>query len=141
MQDGRVLLAAFADLHDFVGLHGIGWNVHPAAVDVHMAMSYKLTALRPRRAEAGAIEQVIETPLEHIEHGLAGDTFGGASLLKQIAELSFEQLIIPARSLLFAKLETVADNFRLAVFTMLPGRKVALFDSALFGVAALAFQE
>ena len=59
----------------------------------------------------------------------------------QIAELAFEKLIIAARLLLFAKLQTVADDLRLAILAVLAGSEIALFDGALLGVAALAFEE
>ena len=49
--------------------------------------------------------------------------------------------VIAARLLLLAKLEAVADDFRLAIFAVLAGSEVALFDRALLGVAALPFQE
>ena len=39
------------------------------------------------------------------------------------------------------KLQAVADDLLLAVFAMLPGDEVALFDGALLAVAALAFQK
>ena len=67
--------------------------------------------------------------------------FIAAGFLEQVAELAFEQLIIAAGLLLFAKLQAVADDLRLAILAVLAGREVALFDGALLGVAALAFQE
>jgi hypothetical protein len=43
--------------------------------------------------------------------------------------------------LLFAKLQTVAHDFRLTILAVLARNEIALFDGALLGVAALAFQE
>ena len=62
-------------------------------------------------------------------------------LLEQVAELAFEQAVVAAGLLFFAQLETVADDLRLAILAVLAGSEVALFDGALFGVAALAFQK
>ena len=67
--------------------------------------------------------------------------FHAAGLLEQIAELAFEQLIVAAGLLLFAELQAVADDLRFAILAVLAGSEIALFDGALFGVAALAFQE
>ena len=49
--------------------------------------------------------------------------------------------IVTAGFLLFAKLETVADDLRFAILAVLAGSEIALFDGALFGVAALALQK
>ena len=62
-------------------------------------------------------------------------------LLEQVAELAFQQAVVAAGLLLFAQLEAIADDFRLAILAVLAGSEVALFDGALFGVAALAFQK
>jgi len=50
-------------------------------------------------------------------------------------------LIITAGFLLFAKLQAVADDLRLAILAVLAGREIAFLDAALFGVAALAFEK
>jgi hypothetical protein len=71
----------------------------------------------------------------------AGDALHGAGLLIQVAELAFEQLIIVARLLLFAQLQAVADQLRLAILAVLARSEVALLDRALLGVAALALEE
>ena len=62
-------------------------------------------------------------------------------LLESIAELRFEKPIITAGLLLFAELQAIADQLRLAILAVLAGNEVALFDGALLGVAALALQE
>ena len=72
---------------------------------------------------------------------LAGDALGAEGVLEQIAELAFQQAVVAARFLLFAQLQTVADHLRLAILAVLAGSEVALFDGALLGVAALAFQK
>ena len=64
-----------------------------------------------------------------------------AGLLEQVAELRFEQPVVAAGLLLFAELEAVADDLGLAILAVLAGNEIAALDGALFGVAALAFQE
>src|SRR5580700_2788353 len=106
-----------------------------------MAMANQLASLGARSGQAHAVKCVVETPLQHVEHVLAGDTLGRAGFFEQIAELAFEKLIVASRFLLLAKLEAVADNLRLTIFAVLPRREVALLDGALLGIAALAFQK
>ena len=62
-------------------------------------------------------------------------------LFEKIAELLLQHAVVPARLLLFAQLQTVAHDLGPAVFAVLAGGEVALLDGALFGVAALTFQE
>jgi hypothetical protein len=97
--------------------------------------------LRARRSQPHAVNGVVQAALQHVEQVVAGDAFHRAGFFEQIAELSFEQLIITARLLFFAELQAVAHDLRFAVLAVLAGREVALLDGALFGVAALAFQE
>ena len=61
--------------------------------------------------------------------------------IEKIAELAFEQLIITAGLLFFAELKTVTYDLGLAILSMLARGKVTLLDGALFGVAALPFEE
>ena len=53
----------------------------------------------------------------------------------------FENAVDAADLLFLAELETVADDFGFAVFTVLAGNEVALFDGTLFSVAALTLEE
>ena len=72
---------------------------------------------------------------------LAGDALLQRGLFEGVAELPFEHAVDAADLLLFAKLQAVADDLRLAILAMLSGNEIALFDGALFAVAALAFEE
>ena len=67
--------------------------------------------------------------------------FVQGGLFEGAAELAFENAVDAADLLLFAKLEAVADDLRLAILAMLSGNEVAALDGALFAVAALAFEE
>src|ERR1700678_2070146 len=71
---------------------------------------------------------------------LAGDAFGRRGLFVGSAELPFQHAINAADFLLFAKLQAIPYNFLLAVFAMLSGDEVALFNGALLGVAAFALE-
>src|ERR1035441_2481033 len=106
-----------------------------------MAVPHDLAGLRPAGAEAHAVDHAIQAAFQVGQHHIAGDAFGQRGLLEVVAELGFQQAIDAAGLLLLAQLQAVADQLGLAVFTMLPGDEVAFFDGALFGVAALAFQE
>ena len=92
-------------------------------------------------AEAHAVDHAIQAAFQVGQHHIAGDAFGQRGLLEVVAELGFEQAVDAAGLLLFAQLQAIADQLRLAVLAMLPGDEVALFDGALLGVAALAFQK
>ncbi len=72
---------------------------------------------------------------------LAGNALLVRGLFEPIAKLRFKQPVDAAQLLLFAELETVAHQLRLAILTMLSGNEVALFDSALLAVTALAFEK
>ena len=67
--------------------------------------------------------------------------FWQGGLFEGVAELALEDAVDAADLLLFAKLEAVADDLRLAVLAVLSGNEVAALDGALFAVAALAFEE
>ena len=113
-------------------------DIDAFSVHANVAVAHQLPRLRARCPEADAVNGVVEPPLQHAEHVLAGNALHAAGLLEQIAELVFEQLIIAARLLLFAKLQSVADNLRLAILAVLAGSEIAFFNRAFFGVAALA---
>ena len=70
-----------------------------------------------------------------------GDAFGEGGLFERAAELALEDAVNASDLLLFAKLEAVADDLRLAVLAMLSGNEIAALDGALFAMAALAFEE
>src|SRR5579872_1139717 len=104
-------------------------------------MADQLAGLRPAGAETHAVDDVIQAALQGIEHLLARNPFLDESLLVKVAELSFEETVIAAGLLFFAKLKSIAYQLGLAILAMLAGGEVTLLNSALFGVAALPFQE
>ncbi len=66
-----------------------------------------------------------------LEQHLAGDALGTGGTLEVVAELAFLGEVDALRLLLFAKLQAVAYDFRLAVLTMLAGCEIALFNRTL----------
>src|SRR5262249_15486490 len=72
---------------------------------------------------------------------LTGDALRAGSLLEKVAELALQQAEVPARFLLFAQLQPVANQLRLAILAVLAGSEIALLDGALFGVTPLPFQK
>ena len=54
-------------------------------------MADQLARLRAAGAEAHAIDHVVQTALQRVQHVVAGDAFHADGLLEQIAELAFEQ--------------------------------------------------
>ena len=104
-------------------------------------MAHDLARLWAAGAEAHAVDDAIEAAFEVGQHDVAGDALGKGGLFEVVAELGLQQAVDAARLLLFAQLQAVADELGFAIFAVLPGNEVALFDGALFAVAALAFQE
>src|SRR5262249_43671071 len=73
---------------------------------------------------------------------VARDALHHRGLLVVVAELGLEHAVDAPHLLLLAKLQPVADGLlHLLVLAVLSGNEVALFDSALLGVAALALQK
>src|SRR4051794_1717521 len=140
-QDGRIVLAAFADGDDVADLHLRGGNVALAAVDVDVTVADHLARLRAAGAEAHTVDDAVEAALQAGHQVLAGDAFGVCGLFVGAAELALENAVDAPDLLLFTKLETVADDFGLAVLSMLSGNEIAALDGALLAVAALALEE
>src|SRR5262249_33808978 len=82
----------------------------------------------------------IQTALERAHQVFAGDTFGQRGLLESGAELPFQNAVNAADLLLFAELETVADDLLGAVFSVLSRDEIAALDGALLAMAAFALE-
>jgi hypothetical protein len=70
-----------------------------------------------------------------------GDAARPVGHFEVAAELVLEYAVDALDLLLLTQLQPVAYELRLAQLAVLPGRQVALFDRALFRVAALSLQE
>src|SRR5262249_24866242 len=88
-----------------------------------------------------AVNDAVQPALERRQQGVARDALLQRGLLERIAELRFQHPVNTADLLLFAHLQAVAHQLRLSIFAMLPRDEVALFDGALFAVAALSFEK
>src|SRR6266568_2987181 len=107
-----------------------------------MSVADDLPRLCPASSETHAINDVIEAPLEQRQHIVAGDALHHGGLFEVVPKLSFKNAVDTPCLLLLAKLQPVSHGLlHFLVLAMLPGNEVALFDSALLGIAALAFEE
>src|ERR1019366_8879192 len=87
-----------------------------------------------------AVDDAIEAALERGHQVLAGDALGQSGLFESTAELRFQHAVHAPHLLLFAELQTVADDLLCPFLAVLPGDEIALLDGALFAVAALPFE-
>src|SRR5438067_5756476 len=105
-----------------------------------MAVANYLSRLGAAGAETHPVDHAVQPALQVLHHVVAGDALLVRSLFKPAAELTFQHAVDAAHFLLFAKLQAVAHDLRLARLPVLSGNEVALFDSAFLAMAALAFQ-
>src|ERR1022692_4624098 len=139
-QNGGIVLAVFADRNHVAHFDHRGGDVALAAVEIDMAVADHLAGLGAAGAEAHAEDDAVQAALQVLHQVFAGDALLQRCLLEGDAELAFQHAVDAADFLLLAKLQAVADNLLGPVLTVLPGDEVALFDGALFAVAALAFE-
>ena len=104
-------------------------------------MTDELPRLSARSGNTHAIGDVIQTAFELLQKDVTSHALGARGLLKIIAELFFQREIDALGLLLFAQLQTVADDLGLAVFAMLSGREVALLDRAFLTETLCALEE
>ncbi len=137
----KQLLGALAD-GDFVAdVHLVGRNVHLPAVDGDVAVANHLARLTPRDGKAKTESHVVQAPFELLNQQFAGDARGAVGLFVVLAELAFEGEVHALGLLLFVQLQAVAHNFGLAVFAVLAGSKIALFNWTAIGGAFGALQK
>ena len=104
-------------------------------------MANELPRLTTRTGITHAESDVIQATLQLLQEQLAGDAGRTRCLLVIGAELAFEGEVDALRLLLFAKLQTVANDLGLAVAAMLAGGEVTLLDRALIGESTWALSE
>src|ERR1700682_2331995 len=108
-----------------------------------MAMRDELARLRAARREVHSVDHVVEPPLEQLQERAAGLTRDARRFAEIILELRLVNAIVAAHLLLVTQLAAVFRNLlttRLAL-CLLPRRRAATFDRALFGETAVAFEE
>src|SRR3954452_9008189 len=95
------------DRDDVFGSYLVRGDVHPAAVDLPVAVGDQLARLAPRGGEAEADEDVVEAGLEQAQEVLAGDAVLARGLVVVGAELFLQHLVVAAGLLLLAQLHAV----------------------------------
>src|SRR5690349_7108431 len=135
------LLAVVTNNDFFADRNLIRRNVYLAPVYGNVSVTNKLASLAARNREAQAIDHVVEATLELFEQLRAGYALGARGLLEIVAELFFQREVDALGLLLLAELETVANDFGFAVFSVLSGSEVALLDGALIAEALGALEK
>src|SRR5262249_23419812 len=110
------------------------------AVDQEMAVADELPRLRARCREAERVDDVVETSLELLEQVRAGNSLPPLRPRERQAKLALEQAVHALDLLLFAQLDSVAQELR-ASAPVLARRIVAPLDRALILETAVPFQE
>src|SRR5207245_8556468 len=85
--------------------HRVARGLGHASVDGDVAVTDELPRLRPRLGEAGAVDGVVETPLEVDEQRLAGGTGHLGGTVERVLHLPLENAVHASRLLLLAKLQ------------------------------------
>ncbi len=119
MGDTQLVTAFFTNGNDITGLHLEGRNVHGLAINTDCLMGNQLTRLGTSRAEAHAVNHVIQTALQQLQQVLASSAFTAGGFLVVAAELTLEHAVDATNFLLFAQLSTVIGqaSTTLAVYT------------------------
>src|SRR5262249_20277277 len=123
LTDLTVLATLFANLDDIALAHLVRGDIDLLSVDLDVSMPDQLPPLSARRCESERIDDVVEAQLELPEQIVAGDAvlFSGPSEVQ--TELPFQQAVNALHFLLFAKLQTISQDFGTAA-AMLAGRIV-----------------
>ena len=82
---------------------GIGGDVDLASIDGDMAVGHHLAGSITGIGEAEPINDVVETGLEKLEEGLAGDTAASEGDLEVPAELALKEAVLITELLLLGK--------------------------------------
>src|SRR5581483_1804773 len=139
--DCRLLAAGFAHRDLVTGLNLVGRNVHLAPVHLDVAVTHELARLAAGRPEAQPKNNVVQPPLKLLQQHFTRDSLGAGGFLVVVAELVLADKVDALGLLLLAKLQAIADDLRLAVFTVLAGGEVALLHRAFVGKALRALEE
>ena len=105
-----------------------------------MPVPHQLARLGARGGEAERVNDIVETKLELAEQVVAGDAGLSGGLLEVETELLFQQAVDALDLLLFAKLDSVAEDLGTAA-AMLARRVIAALDRALILETAVPFEK
>src|SRR3954463_2672765 len=104
-------------------------------------MANQLPRLRAGGREPEAVDHIVETALEQLQQRFAGNPALAIRHFEVAAELVLQHAINALDLLLFAQLQAVAYELRLAQLSVLSWRQIALLNRALLRIAALPLQE
>jgi hypothetical protein len=106
-----------------------------------MTVANNQPCLSAGTGESKPIYGIVQSPLEKLQQGLAGDSSLTLRSFEIDTKLLFQQPVYAFDFLLFAKLQTVALNPRSTALALLTRGEIAILDGALFRQAALPLQE
>src|SRR3954464_5343927 len=104
-------------------------------------MANQLPRLRAGGREPEAVDHIVETALEQLQQRFAGNPALAIRHFEVAPELVLQHAVNALDLLLFAELQAVAHELRLAQLSVLSRRQIALLDRALLRIAALPLQE
>src|SRR5262249_41881784 len=107
----------------------------------NMPVPHKLPCLRVGCRETQAHENVVQPSFELCEQMFAGNALLTDRLLKISAELVLQHSVDAFHLLFFTQLQSVSNDLRFTITSVLTGRKISLFDPARRFKTALAFQK
>src|SRR5579859_1822591 len=125
------LLAVVAHGDLFADRNLVRRNVYLASIHGYVAMPNQLSSLAARNRKAQAIDNIVQSALELLQQLCTGHALSARGLFKVVAELLFQREVNALSLLLLTELQSVANDLGFAVFAMLSGSEVALFDRAL----------
>ena len=96
-----------------------------------MAVTDNLPCLTTRSCKSQTECNAVQTPLQLLDQQFASHTRRRIGLFVVRAKLAFQRKVHTLGLLLFAQLQAIADNFGLAVATVLARSEVPLLNGAL----------
>ena len=133
--DAGLLLGGLTHGDDITGLDGVGRDVALLAVHEDRAVAHELTRFSTRRAEAHAVDDVVETAFEQSEHGFTRVARAAARFCIVAAELAFEDAVDTLDLLLFTQLRTVVRKALAGDLAVLAGLDTGILDLGVEGTA------
>src|SRR5262245_40172299 len=138
--DRLVLAALFPERDDAPRPNRGRRNVDLASVDPDVPVRDELPRHGPRRGEPQAVDDVVETQLQHLQEIRPRDAPSTRGLREVFAELALQHAVHPLDLLLLAKLDAVGLDLR-ASPAVLTGSVAAALEGALLLEAAVPLQE
>lgn len=138
VSDNLERLGFFANGNDITGHNSERGDIYALTVNADVLVEHELARSGASRSEAEAIDNVIEAAFEELEEHLTCNTFSAFSLLKEIAELTFEHTVSVLSFLFFAQLSAILRSFLSAILTMLAGGEVSSCENLILAINRLA---